>query len=47
MQDADLTTRYAGEPVGQRIIVFGRVLDSSGRPVPSTLGRCQRTAAAR
>jgi protocatechuate 3,4-dioxygenase beta subunit len=35
--DADLTTRYAAEPIGQRIIVTGRVLDSDGRPVPDTL----------
>ncbi|ADD42013.1 protocatechuate 3,4-dioxygenase subunit beta [Stackebrandtia nassauensis] len=35
--DADLTTGHTGEPLGQRIIVSGRVLDSSGRPVPHTL----------
>jgi protocatechuate 3,4-dioxygenase beta subunit len=35
--DADLTTRHAGEPIGERIIVTGRVLDSGGRPVPNTL----------
>jgi protocatechuate 3,4-dioxygenase beta subunit len=35
--DSDLTTRHAGEPLGERIIVFGRVLDSGGRPVPDTL----------
>src|SRR5271169_4408468 len=35
--DADLTTQHDGEPVGQRIIVTGRVLDSDGRPVPDTL----------
>ncbi|MDR2984983.1 MAG: protocatechuate 3,4-dioxygenase subunit beta, partial [Nocardiopsaceae bacterium] len=35
--DADLTTRHAGEPLGERIIVSGRVLDSGGRPVPDTL----------
>jgi protocatechuate 3,4-dioxygenase beta subunit len=46
MQDADLTTRYAGEPAGQRIIVFGRVLDSGGRPVPSTLIEIWQTNAA-
>jgi protocatechuate 3,4-dioxygenase, beta subunit len=34
---ADLTTRHAGEPIGERIIVTGRVLDSGGRPVPGTL----------
>ena len=35
--DADLTMRHAGEPLGERIIVTGRVLDSGGRPVPDTL----------
>jgi protocatechuate 3,4-dioxygenase, beta subunit len=35
--DADLTTRHAAEPIGERIIVTGRVLDSGGRPVPGTL----------
>ncbi|HVB45499.1 MAG TPA: protocatechuate 3,4-dioxygenase subunit beta [Streptosporangiaceae bacterium] len=35
--DADLTTRHSGEPLGERIIVTGRVLDSDGRPVPDTL----------
>jgi len=35
--DADLTKRHPGEPLGERIIVTGRVLDSGGRPVPDTL----------
>ena len=35
--DHDLTRAHAGEPLGQRIIVHGRVLDSDGRPVPDTL----------
>ena len=35
--DADLTTRHGGEPLGERIILTGRVLDSDGRPVPDTL----------
>jgi protocatechuate 3,4-dioxygenase beta subunit len=35
--DHDLTRQHDGEPIGQRIIVSGRVLDSSGRPVPDTL----------
>ena len=35
--DADLTTRHEGEPIGERIILTGRVLDSDGRPVPDTL----------
>src|SRR5215471_17391924 len=37
MTDADLTTQKDGEPQGQRIIVFGQVRDSDGRPVPDTL----------
>jgi protocatechuate 3,4-dioxygenase beta subunit len=35
--DNDLTRQHAGEPLGERIIVTGRVLDDSGRPVPHTL----------
>jgi protocatechuate 3,4-dioxygenase, beta subunit len=35
--DADLTRRHDGEPLGERIIVVGRVLDESGHPVPHTL----------
>lgn len=35
--DADLTTRHAAEPLGERIIVTGRVLDSGGRAVSNTL----------
>jgi protocatechuate 3,4-dioxygenase beta subunit len=35
--DADLTSRHAGEPLGERMILTGRVLDSDGRPVPDTL----------
>jgi protocatechuate 3,4-dioxygenase beta subunit len=35
--DADLTTQHAGEPLGERIIVTGQLLDSGGRPVPGTL----------
>jgi protocatechuate 3,4-dioxygenase, beta subunit len=35
--DADLTARHDGEPIGERIIVTGLVLDSGGRPVPGTL----------
>ncbi|MFC4946057.1 protocatechuate 3,4-dioxygenase subunit beta [Pseudonocardia sp. GCM10023141] len=35
--DHDLTTQHAGEPIGQRIVVFGRVLDADGRAVPDTL----------
>ena len=35
--DNDLTRQHAGEPLGQRIIVHGQVLDGDGRPVPHTL----------
>ncbi|MGL4810953.1 MAG: protocatechuate 3,4-dioxygenase subunit beta [Beijerinckiaceae bacterium] len=37
--DNDLILNYAksGEPIGERIIVHGRVLDESARPVPNTL----------
>jgi protocatechuate 3,4-dioxygenase beta subunit len=35
--DNDLTRQHAGEPIGERIIVQGRVLDEDGRPVPNTL----------
>ena len=35
--DTDLTTGHGGEPIGERIIVTGRVLDSDGRAVPDTL----------
>ncbi len=35
--DDDLTRQHDGEPVGQRIIVHGRVLDGAGRPVAETL----------
>jgi len=35
--DHDLTRQYPGEPIGQRIVVHGRVLDATGRPVPHTL----------
>ena len=36
-EEADLTTQHAGEPLGERIIVKGRVLDEAGRPVPHSL----------
>jgi protocatechuate 3,4-dioxygenase beta subunit len=35
--DHDLTRQHAGEPLGERIIVSGRVLDSDGRPVRNAL----------
>jgi protocatechuate 3,4-dioxygenase, beta subunit len=33
----DLTAAGKGPPIGERIIVAGRVLDETGRPVPGTL----------
>src|SRR5262245_63989453 len=35
--DNDLTVQHKGEPLGERIIVQGRVLDEDGRPIPNTL----------
>jgi protocatechuate 3,4-dioxygenase beta subunit len=35
--ESDLTTQHAGEPIGERMLVRGRVLDSWGRPVPNQL----------
>jgi protocatechuate 3,4-dioxygenase, beta subunit len=35
--DHDLTRQHAGEPLGERITVAGRVLDEDGRAVPHTL----------
>jgi protocatechuate 3,4-dioxygenase beta subunit len=34
---ADLTTQHAGEPLGERIVVEGRVVDAGGRPLPGVL----------
>ncbi|HEY5034917.1 MAG TPA: protocatechuate 3,4-dioxygenase subunit beta [Candidatus Dormibacteraeota bacterium] len=36
-EDADLTQQHQGEPLGERIAVSGRVLDSDGAPVRNTL----------
>jgi protocatechuate 3,4-dioxygenase beta subunit len=35
--DSDLTRGHVGEPLGERIIVSGRVTDEDGRPIPDTL----------
>ncbi len=47
-EDADLTrnARAGGEPQGERIVVSGRVLDESARPVPGTLIEIWQTNAA-
>jgi len=36
-QDADLTKQHAGEPLGERIIVTGKVVDDDGHPVRGAL----------
>jgi protocatechuate 3,4-dioxygenase, beta subunit len=36
-EQADLTRQHKSEPIGERMIVVGRVLDEHGRPVPQTL----------
>jgi protocatechuate 3,4-dioxygenase beta subunit len=36
-EKADLTRQHQGEPIGERMIVAGRVLDEGGRAVPGTL----------
>lgn len=35
--EADLTIQHSGEPLGERIVVEGRVLDGEGRPVRGQL----------
>jgi len=35
--DADLTQGHAGEPLGERSIVHGRLLDEAGRPISGAL----------
>jgi protocatechuate 3,4-dioxygenase, beta subunit len=35
--DHDLTVQHLGEPLGERIVVAGRVLEGGGRPVVGTL----------
>lgn len=35
--DHDLTRQHAGEPLGERIIVTGKVFDTAGRPLSHTL----------
>jgi protocatechuate 3,4-dioxygenase, beta subunit len=36
-EESDLTRQHVSEPLGERIIVAGRVLDAEGRPVPHRL----------
>lgn len=35
--DGDLTRQHSGEPLGERIVVSGRVLDEDGRPIRGAL----------
>lgn len=35
--DADLTRQHDGEPIGERITISGRVLDTAGQPLRETL----------
>ncbi len=35
--DSDLTAQHESEPIGERIIVSGRILDDSGRAIPNAL----------
>lgn len=43
---SDLTRQHAGEPIGERIIVTGRVCDQHGRPITNTLVEIWQTNAA-
>jgi protocatechuate 3,4-dioxygenase beta subunit len=36
-RDNDLTAQHAGDPIGERIVVHGRVLDEDGRPIRGAL----------
>jgi protocatechuate 3,4-dioxygenase beta subunit len=35
--EADLTIQHSGEPIGERLVVTGRVVDGDGRPVRNQL----------
>ena len=37
VEDSNLLKRHVGEPLGERIVVTGRVQDEDGKPVPHTL----------
>jgi len=37
VQETDLTSQHGGEPLGERIIVSGRVMDEDGRPLRQAL----------
>jgi protocatechuate 3,4-dioxygenase beta subunit len=42
----DLIRQHAGDPLGERIIVHGRILDAGGNPVPEALVEIWQTNAA-
>jgi protocatechuate 3,4-dioxygenase, beta subunit len=44
--DCDLTAQHSGAPLGERIVVSGRVLDANGRPIAHTLVEVWQTNAA-
>lgn len=44
--DSDLTRQHAGDPLGERIVVTGRVLDSDGSAVSNALVEIWQTNAA-
>src|SRR5436309_9455748 len=35
--DNDLTAQHGGMPIGERIVISGRVLDTQGKPLRNTL----------
>jgi protocatechuate 3,4-dioxygenase, beta subunit len=35
--DFDLTAQHAGAPIGERIVISGRMLDENARPIPNAL----------
>ncbi|UWZ85571.1 protocatechuate 3,4-dioxygenase subunit beta [Occallatibacter riparius] len=44
--DNDLTAQHAGEPIGERIFVHGRIRDEDGRPVRNALAEIWQANAA-
>ncbi len=36
-KDADLTAQHAAQPIGERIVISGRLLDENARPIPNAL----------
>jgi len=44
--DHDLTRQHVGAPIGERLVVQGRVLDTEGKPLPGTLVEIRQANAA-